>query len=283
MAGIAPIIAGHKSKSGIVARQGELSSFKVVLLGDNSVGKSWLMHRFVEGPINKVIGSTIGAALSAKKVPLDHDMELKLADAQSYADDNNLDLFMEVSARTDENVENLFLTVGYNLWMANISAAELSKKIHKDSKALVLAKRKLLRVPDTVTELTEVKILDLSHNNLTAIPKPLTNLTTLILSHNRLAQLPEIVVELINLIRLHVDSNQLYLLPTSIKQLKKLQVLDLSNNKLKILCIEDISSLKHLEELYVGGNPLTLGVIGSLMELLAKYPGRIIVDVAGEH
>jgi len=33
-------------------------------------------------------------------------------DAQSYAHDNGVDLFMEVSSKTGENVEDLFLTVG---------------------------------------------------------------------------------------------------------------------------------------------------------------------------
>ena len=37
-------------------------------------------------------------------------------DAKLYADDNDVDLFMEVSSSTGENVENLFLTVGELHW-----------------------------------------------------------------------------------------------------------------------------------------------------------------------
>ncbi|KAJ7384887.1 hypothetical protein OS493_019567 [Desmophyllum pertusum] len=158
---------------------------------------------------------------------------------------------MEVSAKTGENVENLFLTV--------------------------LA---------TVTNLTEVKILCLSHNNLTELPtraNMLTNLRVLILSHNKLTQLPESVVELIHLICLYVDNNRLSSLPASMKRLKNLQELDLRNNKLKRICKEDISDLKRLTKLSVEGNPLTLEVIRSLLELRAKNPGRINIDVAGEH
>ena len=146
--------------------------------------------------------------------------------------------------------------------------------------------RSLVRFQDTVKELTEVKILYLSHNNLTELPtraNRLTNLTMLILNHNKLTQLPESVVELIHLICLYVDNNQLSSLPASMKRLKNLQELDLRNNKLKRICIEDISDLKRLTKLSVEGNPLTLEVIRSLLELRAKNPGRIIIDVAGEH
>ncbi|KAJ7384883.1 Ras- protein Rab-5B [Desmophyllum pertusum] len=236
--------------------------------------KTWVKR------LQKMTRLHIFIALAGNKADLVSGREVKYEDAQSYADDNNLDLFMEVSAKTGENVENLFLTVvGYNLHMANISAAEIREKIHKERKALFLRNRKN-------PELTEVKILHLSHNNLTELPtraNMLTNLTMLILNHNKLTQLPESVVELIHLICLYVDNNQLSLLPASMKRLKNLQELDLRNNKLKRICIEDISDLKHLTKLSVEGNPLTLEVIRSLLELRAKNPGHINIDVAGEH
>ncbi|KAJ7384885.1 Ras- protein Rab-5B [Desmophyllum pertusum] len=218
-------------------------------------------------------------ALAGNKADLVSRREVKYEDAQSYAVDNNLDLFMEVSAQTDENVENLFVTVlGCTLHMANVSRATPN--------ALYLGKRQLLTLAGTVTNLTEVKILCLSHNNLTELPtraNMLTNLTVLILNHNKLTQLPESVVELIHLICLYVDNNQLSSLPASMKRLKNLQELDLRNNKLKRICIEDISDLKRLTKLSVEGNPLTLEVKRSLLELRAKNPGRINIDVAGEH
>ena len=124
--------------------------------------------------------------------------------------------------------------------------------------------------------------LDLSCKGLTALPRyteKLIYLAKLNLNHNELTHLPESIGVLVNLLYLFVNDNRLSLLPTSMKNLEKLQQLDLRNNKLKGP-FKDIGDLK-LQELYVEGNPLTLQVIKSLVELMDSKSGKLTIDIAG--
>ena len=126
--------------------------------------------------------------------------------------------------------------------------------------------------------------LDLSYKGLTALPRyteKLIYLTELNLNHNELTHLPESIGVLVNLLYLFVSNNRLSLLPTSMKNLEKLQQLDLRNNKLKGP-FKGIGNLMQLQELYVEGNPLTLQVIKSLVELMDSKSGKLTIDIAGK-
>ena len=63
------------------------------------------------------------------------------------------------------------------------------------------------------------------------------------------------------------------------KNLEKLEELDLRSNKLKGL-FKGIGDLKQLQKLYVEGNPLTLQVIKSLVELMGRKSGKLTIDIA---
>ena len=113
--------------------------------------------------------------------------------------------------------------------MENNSEEELRKFIktnYKGQRVLDLNGRKLSKVPEAVTDLTDVEELDLSDNNLTELPtsiNKLKNLEVLRLDNNQLSELPETVCELINLTWLDVSDNKLSVLPTHFSHLKKLR------------------------------------------------------------
>ncbi|MGX9728387.1 MAG: COR domain-containing protein [Candidatus Electronema sp. VV] len=90
--------------------------------------------------------------------------------------------------------------------------------------------------------------LDLSSNNLTALPSEicqLTSLTELDLSRNNLTSLPLKICQLTNLIEISLSYNQLTVLPSEICQLKNLTYLDLSSNRI-IALPPEICQLKNL-------------------------------------
>ncbi|KAH0629446.1 hypothetical protein JD844_011517, partial [Phrynosoma platyrhinos] len=83
--------------------------------------------------------------------------------------------------------------------------------------------------------LPKATILDLSCNNLTALPSDFCSLTHLVkldLSKNQLQQLPSDFGRLVNLQHLDLLNNRLVTLPVSFAQLKNLKWLDLKDNPL---------------------------------------------------
>ncbi|XP_019405968.1 PREDICTED: ras-related protein Rab-5C [Crocodylus porosus] len=124
----------------------KICQFKLVLLGESAVGKSSLVLRFVKGQFHEYQESTIGAAFLTQTVCLDdttvkfeiwdtagqeryHSLapmyyrgaqaaivvyDITNTDAQTYADDNSL-LFMETSAKTAMNVNEIFMAIAKKL------------------------------------------------------------------------------------------------------------------------------------------------------------------------
>lgn len=153
----------------------------------------------------------------------------------------------------------------------------------KDSKALYLERKRLLSIPVTVTERTELEILSLSHNGIKRLSTStgnLSNLTTLNLNNNKLTQFPEVVVTLINLTHLFLSGNELSRLSSNMKNLEKLEELELRNNNIERIS-EGIVDLYLLKRLFVKGNPLTYEEIGNLRRLMDLKPQRLSIDITG--
>ena len=105
------------------------------------------------------------------------------------------------------------------------------------------------KVPEAVSDLTELEELDLPDNYLEELPtsiNKLKNLMRLTSEVNQLRELPQAIAELSNLTVLSVNNNQLSVLPSNIKHLKNLWRLYLSSNQLAALP-DEIGELKELE------------------------------------
>ena len=105
------------------------------------------------------------------------------------------------------------------------------------------------------------------------------DIRSLNLSYNNMEKLPCVFPQLENLTCLYVNDNRLSSLPESMKFLKRLQELDLRNNRLKRLDV--VRELPDLRKLLVEGNPLTLEEIRSLFKHVEKTTRTISVDIAG--
>ena len=94
------------------------------------------------------------------------------------------------------------------------------------------------KLPDSVTRLTNLQVLDLSYTNISALPDSignLTNLQALDLYNTNISALPSSVPCLTNLQGLYLSGTQISALPDSIGNLKKLRKLDLRDCHLKAI------------------------------------------------
>jgi len=125
-------------------------------------------------------------------------------------------------------------------------------------------------------DLAAAEKLDLSNSDLTKVPAYVFGqfrLTELNLSHNRLiGALPAEIRQLTKLQVLDVSGNLMTGVPAEIGQLSELRRLDLSNNRLTGLP-QELGDLKNLEELDLSGNSVSendLAIISSLLPKTVK-------------
>ncbi|MEG3934151.1 MULTISPECIES: leucine-rich repeat domain-containing protein [unclassified Microcoleus] len=150
-----------------------------------------------------------------------------------------------------------------------LETLRLGEKFYEEKRELV--RNKLTEFPDAVLQLTNLKILNLSHNQITCIPGAigqLSNLTLVNLSSNQITQIPDAISKLSNLTWLLVSSNQITSIPDAIGQLSHLTLLDLGDNQ--ITSIPDaIGQLSNLTRLYLSYNQITSipDAIGQLSNL----------------
>ena len=131
---------------------------------------------------------------------------------------------------------------------------------------------KLTEFPDVVLQLTNLKILRLSHNQITVIPEDLaqlSNLTQLYLSHNQITSIPEDLAQQSNLTKLHLSGNRITVIPEDLAQLSNLRQLYLGSNQITVIP-EDLAQLSNLTLLDLCSNQITVipeAMIGLLSNL----------------
>jgi len=124
---------------------------------------------------------------------------------------------------------------------------------------LNLSENQLTALPESLGELTQLRTMNLSGNQLTALPESLgelTQLQTLQLSDNQLTALPESLGELTQLQTLRLSGNQLTALSESLGRLTQLQELCLSTNPIVSLP-RTIRALRNLQSLTLAGSHIS--------------------------
>ncbi|XP_034088142.1 leucine-rich repeat-containing protein 39 isoform X2 [Gymnodraco acuticeps] len=117
----------------------------------------------------------------------------------------------------------------------------------------------LQKIPQFISSFQNLIVLDLSRNGISEIPKPLgqlTRLKELLLSYNRIESVPEDLSGCESLERLELAMNrELSELPDQLRNLKKLNHLDLSMNAFSFMpdCLLHMPALEWLD---MGGNCL---------------------------
>ncbi|KAI9020136.1 hypothetical protein CLU79DRAFT_755787 [Phycomyces nitens] len=115
----------------------------------------------------------------------------------------------------------------------------------------------LSRVPNEISEMESLEELDISHNQIKALPSnmQISTLEHLNVSSNQLESLPPSVANCTKLKTLNVSKNHLTTLPADLVELKHLELLDISEN---LLCIIPADILEQMPTtLLITGNPMT--------------------------
>ena len=152
--------------------------------------------------------------------------------------------------------------------------------------ALYLEANALSQLPLSITQLPQLKQLNLSYNQLKQLPDTLAAsavLQTLDLCENQLNQLPAAWLQGKNLRTLRLQHNQLQTLPSALGQHKTLIHLQLYENQFKRLPL-CVGQLEGLEQLDLRRNPLDtvpqwLGALSALDEVVVEPEMIVLGDI----
>jgi hypothetical protein len=128
----------------------------------------------------------------------------------------------------------------------------------KNLKTLKFIKCHIYNIPDFLEELTNLKILILSNNLIENIPPSLmkiTELRHLDLSLNNIQEIPINIRNLVNLTSLNLKNNKIKRVPDSLGNLTSLRKLNLRGNFIQFLP-ESLGGLRNLQVLYVNNNKI---------------------------
>ncbi|MBD3215274.1 MAG: hypothetical protein GF311_21885 [Candidatus Lokiarchaeota archaeon] len=168
---------------------------------------------------------------------------------------NELDIILDVS----ETIESV------DIWDKNqesfLFIPPTTIMIVKDKSIRGLSFSLMKKVPQSITQLAKVELLDLSYNYLKKLPYHLTNLKSLKylnLSSNELKTFPLIFKNwnIKNHLELNLSNNHMRRIPNWIENLSYLKKLDLSHNLIETIP-KNLFKLRHLEVLDISNNSIS--------------------------
>ncbi|MBD3243741.1 MAG: hypothetical protein GF331_24330 [Chitinivibrionales bacterium] len=143
---------------------------------------------------------------------------------------------------------------------------------------LLLAGQGVTRLPEQLSRLDRMEILDLRQNYLTDLPPAfadLGSLTALLLDGNQLSTVPLVVCSLSGLTTLRLSGNRISYLPGAIGNLHGLRELFLDDNRLTALpiAVGELDSLRNLALQYnaLGSLPPQIGNLRALHTLSVQH------------
>lgn len=142
---------------------------------------------------------------------------------------------------------------------AVFSSIEEALKVPEKVLVLDLSGNNLEAIPKKIIQFKNLQVLNLANNYITNLPDEifeLKNLQVLNLEENRLTKLPKEIDRLKNLYNLNLTRTKIPSIPESFSNLKKLKILNLSWNGLKDDSLKSVFKLKQLQDLNLMRNQI---------------------------
>eukprot|EP01126_Amoeba_proteus_P023995 TRINITY_DN240_c0_g1_i1.p1 TRINITY_DN240_c0_g1~~TRINITY_DN240_c0_g1_i1.p1 ORF type:complete len:250 (+),score=50.71 TRINITY_DN240_c0_g1_i1:695-1444(+) len=142
--------------------------------------------------------------------------------------------------------------------------------------------RNLQEIDEDICFCDNLRVLNLDNNLISRVPPSITNLTnleTLTLTHNKLVSFDPILCHLVTLRNLSLGGNSITTIPKEIGYMTNLTELHLSKNRIMSIPLE-MSTLTNLKKLSLGGNCISdCNILSKLSNLttLSLY-GNPLVD-----
>lgn len=212
--------------------------------------------------------------LNAKEENMTGSMDKSSRDNTTQSEDNN-QVNTEITERLSQNgaVQMFSLKAGLGV-VRVIGRCEDAK----ENNNLDLSECQLIQVPDAIFHImrhTEIKICDLSCNDITKLPSKFAlqfNLITeLNISHNQMGKLPDELSDLEKLEVLDMSFNSFIALPAVVFRISKLRHLKANDNQIIDIDTDELTECGQLQVVELQSNPLTLDCYDALRKLRVPF------------
>ncbi len=210
----------------------------------NLISPAFLEHAPFMDSIPQILGNVQSGSKQAFNIILGGSFEQKtplmelplLRETQIEKADNDLG-WVEVSRALIEALSQV--NEDKQMDFRALSVEELIQLcLEEELEVLDLSNRKLSEIPENVAQLSHLKRLNFSSNNLKTLPtflfSSLPNITKAKLADNQLEEIPEEISNWQNLEEINVSNNLLQRLPIELNLIEPLPTLRVSNNPLPI-------------------------------------------------
>lgn len=255
------IISKLKKKEEIISEYNEFKDLLRKIYDNNENTFRKLCYGYEEELENEIVYEDISEEMKLRDIEMINLM-FSMTNMGLFGDVLEEEYNKEEKATVIRFVQDLKKKIGIKIKLKEKASKNDCYYSLKDGEisVLVIQKKKLSRIPESIFLLEKLKILDLSSNNIGKLPETINNLKNLHelrITKNKLQKLPSSLGDITSLKIIDVSYNRITVLPASIGNLKSLRYMNVAFNSL-VTIPDTIVNLDLLEEIDLSNNNLVM-------------------------